>query len=110
MPVVNVVSQAAHPKPIHCEVCGKNIPKFTISMDVPTGEIPKVYQDQSGRSCWNGQPILQILRRKPCCRIKGDSISVWLGEFWSKGGNFCSLLCCERFARAAYKAGYRMKK
>lgn len=32
----------------------------------------------------------------------------WLGDYYSYGA-FCSLRCCNTFANAALKAGYRMR-
>lgn len=43
-------------------------------------------------------------------KVPGDPVSrEWLGQYHGYG-SFCTLKCCEAFANAAYRAGYRIKR
>lgn len=108
--------------PFHCAVCGKPAHKCTERILNPH------LADEAARRAWDYRGNMLVVNRdyhwypsraetqrggyhegETPVRKWLYSVSVWDGETWALDyGPFCTLKCAEAFARAAYRAGYRI--
>ena len=127
------------PDPGVCVYCGGRCRKWVLTMIVPHGETPKVFQAERDDHYWakqNGRKILQITRRRyksggksvvpifdkslpPGKDVVGgkdvetpvfEEVSCWLGDYFHSSEFFCKNKCAEAFGAAAVRAGYRMRR
>ena len=116
---------ANHPNrsraPKHCAFCGKPAVKVTEKIYNPhwMGNPSKDKPTDSTAETWTYTGNLQVVKREiNNFNLNGGNktgrkwlawVSVWDGETWSLAYDpFCTLGCAESFAKAAYRAGYRM--
>ena len=96
-----------------CAYCGKPLRIYTrIIWAAPKGSVPTTYHNNFANTAdRENLPVLKVVRRRPC-RFDDtkEDITVWCGEYDTTMQYFCKGPCCDEFALAAYKAGYRMKE
>lgn len=94
----------------HCRVCEKKLKKNFRSLSRAKGEpAPKIGELVD----WGGEkrPVIEVKMSRYSFMRDVDEYDVWLGDVGhNANGHFCTYLCAMRFALAAFRAGYRMKK
>lgn len=82
-------------------------------MRITSGKHPPALADRPKCPCC-GTPLRPWIREERERQATAQGIEfklverTWFREAYRSYGAFCTLRCCERFANASYKAGYRM--
>ncbi len=111
--------------PFACAFCGKPAQRDTERVWNPhahglAGDRDRAEAAGTTKHTWRYQGNKTVLRTDwwrpgdwagPNDKPFISSVHVWDGQTWRLDrGDFCSIRCAEDFARAALRAGYRMKK
>ncbi len=111
-PVKLTPAQLVAPAPL-CAYCGKRLKLDTYVYSQKIGE--RLPQPGDEITLWRDRQITIAAVSKtwtdPAVMTnRQQHTNVWSGEFYEKYGEFDQLKCALKFARAAYRAGYRITK